>query len=123
MKKAVIIVGKHHSGKSLTLVWHLKPLLGIGEYAHKFTLNGQSGYILSQSFEESLRDFLEKSKQYFGNELLVFAGRPETESGSKLNLMRDALRKASFKVTVVNIQEKSEAPAKAKEIFDLLNSN
>jgi hypothetical protein len=123
MKKAVIVVGKHHAGKSLTIRGHLNPLLGISYDAHKFKLNGKCGYILSQSFEESLRDFLETCKKYFAKELLVFAARPATESGSKLNLIRDTLQKASFKVIVVNIQDKSEAPAKAKEVFSILNSN
>jgi hypothetical protein len=123
MKKAIIVVGRHHVGKSLTINEHLKPLLGIGYDAHKFTLGSKRGYILSQSFEESLRKCLEHSEKYFAYDLLVFAARPETEKGSKLNLICDALRQASFNVKTVCIQDKSEAPKKASEIFDLLNSN
>jgi hypothetical protein len=43
MKKAVIVVGSHHVEKSKTINNYLKLKLGIGEYAHKFILNGQKG--------------------------------------------------------------------------------
>jgi len=122
MKKVVIVAGAHGAGKSLTINCHLKPLLGIGYYAHKFTLSGKNGYVFSQSLEESGLD-VEAIRKYFHYDLLVFAARPETESGSKLNLIRDMFQKASFAVNVVSIQEESEAPEKAKEVFSLLNSN
>jgi hypothetical protein len=124
MKKAVVVIGKHHAGKSLTIRGHLNPLLKISWDAHKFTLNGKSGWIKSQTLEESGLD-VAAIRKYFHYDLLVFAARPESESGSKLNLLRKALQEAEepFKVIVVNIQDKSEAPEKAKEIFNLLNSN
>ncbi len=123
MKKAVIIVGSHHTGKSLTINVHLKPKLGIGNDDRKFILNGKNGYILSQSFEESVRDFLDHSARYFRYDLLVFAARPETEPDSKFKLIHDALVKASYGVNTVSISDKSEAPSKAVEIFNLLSSN
>jgi len=122
MKKAVIVVGKHHAGKSLTIRGHLNPLLKIGYDAHKFTLNGKMGWIKSQTLEESGLD-IASIRKHFDFDLLVFAARPESESGSKLNLLRNALQTESFNVVLVNIQDKSEAPDKAREIFNLLNSN
>jgi hypothetical protein len=122
MKKAVIVVGKHHAGKSLTIRGHLNPLLKISHAAHKFILNGKRGYIRSQSLEESGLD-VAAIRKYFHYDLLVFAARPETETGSKLKLICDTLQKGSFKVMVVDIQDQSEARGKAKEILGLLNSN
>jgi hypothetical protein len=126
MKKAIIVVGKHHSGKSLTIRGHLNPLLKIGYDAHKFTLNGKNGYVLSQTFEEALKKFLDDSarlSKLIVYELLVLAARPETEPDSQLNLIREFLQDSSFAVEIIYIQDKSEAPEKAKAIFTLLNSN
>jgi hypothetical protein len=123
MKKAVIVAGGHHTGKSKTIRRHLKPLLGISCNAHKFMLRGKKGFILSQSFEESRRDVAATIKKYSHYDLLVLAARPQSESGSKLKSLRAALSKASFAVRIVTIRSRSEAPARAKEIFSILNSN
>ena len=130
MKKAVIVVGGHHVGKSDTIGNHLKPMLKRPDgqpmtyYDRKFMLNLKRGYIQIQTFKEALKSFLEHSKRYFAYDLLVLAERPETEDGSQLNTIRDALQRASFTVNIVVIEHESEDRAeKAKKIFDILNSN
>lgn len=55
MRKAVVVVGRHHAGKSKTINKHLKHRLGIGKHVHKFWLNGQKGFVLSQSREEAAK--------------------------------------------------------------------
>ena len=57
MKKAIILVGAHHVGKSLTINQHLKPMLKISHDAHVFQLGGKTGFVLSQSAEEAERYF------------------------------------------------------------------
>jgi hypothetical protein len=52
MKKAVIVVGSHFSGKSNTITKYFKPLVGIQGNKRAFNLNGEVGRVLSQSLEE-----------------------------------------------------------------------
>jgi hypothetical protein len=122
MKKAIIVVGKHFAGKSLTIGAHLTALLKIKRRARKFTLRGKRGFLRSQSFEESGLDVIATIKKYFGYDLLVFAARPETEEGTKFKLIHNTLLKASFDVKKVEIKNQKEAPEKAAEIFKILKS-
>lgn len=125
MKKAVIVVGSHHAGKSVTINQHLKPLLGMGEGEHQFNLNGRWGFIWSQSAEESGRDLVARIriKIEISYELFVLAARPASEPGSELGWICDALSKASFAVQIIEIQNPDQAPSKAKDAFKFLNSN
>jgi hypothetical protein len=129
MKRAVILAGSHWSGKNSTINDFLKPMLKspdgktMGPGDHKFILNTRLGYILSQSFAEALKEFLVYSEKYFRHELLIFSGRPETKPGSKHNPVREALEKAGYLVTAITIKGGDDKQHKAKEIFDVLNSN
>jgi hypothetical protein len=120
MKKAIIISGAHHTGKSKTIRQFLKPLLGIRESARKFILKGKYGYILSQSFEESGRNISEIIPQYKDYNLLVIASRPRNELGSKHKQLCSALTQYGFIIEEVQIQNPAEAAQRAKEIFNLL---
>ena len=122
MKKAVIVVGAHLVGKSFTINENLKPLLGINPEAHVFKIGEQTGYILSQSLEEADREVEETIEKYCGYDLMVFAARPYSEPGSKLRLMISLLNKKKFSVNEIAIHSKSEAPKKAREIFNILNA-
>jgi hypothetical protein len=129
MKKAVILAGSHWSGKNSTINDFLKPMLKspegktMGPGDQKFILNTRLGYILSQSFEEGLKEFLVYSEKYFRHELLVFAEQPETKRGSKHNPTREALEKAGYLVTAITIKGGDDQHHKAREIFDVLSSN
>lgn len=96
MKIAVLFVGSHFVGKSLTINSFLKPLLGISYKARFFNLDGRDGCVLSQSFEESGRDAKERIEVYSHLDLLVLAARPPSERASKLSLVEDILSKNGF---------------------------
>ena len=102
MKIAVIFVGSHFVGKSLTINTFLKPLLDITDRARLFVLDGKHGCVLSQSFEESGRDAEDRIEAYAHLDLLVLAARPATERASKLALAEKSLRRKGF--TVHHIQ-------------------
>ena len=51
MRRAVIVVGSHYSGKSKT-IRYFKELVGITPRAQKFALRSELGKALSQSREE-----------------------------------------------------------------------
>jgi hypothetical protein len=129
MKKAVILSGSPWSGKNSTINDFLKPMLkglhgeAMGPNDHKFILNDRRGYILSRSLEETLTDFLVYSEKNFRHEFLVFADRPETKRGSEPNPIREALQKAGYLVTAITIKGGDDQQDKAREIFDVLNSN
>jgi len=124
MKKAIILVGSHFTGKSKTIRCYLKPKLGIDENEHRFVRNGQDGFILSQSFEESGRDVdyvIEKYGQY---ELLILSARPAEEIASCLHRARTQLEAAGYRVNEVNIspgEPDSFYDQKADEIIELLD--
>ncbi len=126
MKKAVIVVGKHFSGKSKTINAFLKPKLGLGEFEHRFELKGKEGFILSQSFEESGRDVDYVIQKYANRyHYLVLASRPELESGSALKEATQKLSENGFGVSVVNIEKKEPDTyydKKASEILKILNA-
>jgi len=114
-KRAVIVVGSHHVGKSKTINRYLKPRLGIRETQHRFSLGErigtvlsqsreeaatQRGIVLSQSFEEAGRceyiaDFVLKYAHF---ELLVLAARPSDENPSCLLALKAKLWDAGYKV-------------------------
>ena len=139
-RRAVILVGSHHAGKSKTINKYLKPKLGIGRYEHKFWLDGYKGRIFSQSREEaawsgfvksqSLEETGQKNvarvvRQYSCYDLLVMAARPSDEPISFLNQLTSRLRSAGYRVNIVNVtkgQSASQYKASAAEIFrHLLN--
>lgn len=125
MKQAVIVVGSHFAGKSKTINAYLKPKLGISEKAHIFTLKGNDGFILSQSFEEADRDVdyvINKYCSYY--HYLVLAARPKEENPSSLEEALVKLSKAGFNVhTVIVNGENAENyyDSKAQEIVSYLN--
>lgn len=128
MKKAVILVGSHHVGKSDTIRNHLKPLLKqpngepMGPHHHIFELDGKKGYILSQSLEEGGRDVNATVKSLMDYEYLVFAGRPVTEPGSEVDALQLSLQTAGFAVSIVVIMDRFEDRVqKAAQIFRILN--
>jgi len=130
MKKAVILVGSHHVGKSDTIRNYLKPLLKqtngkpLGQHHHIFELDGKKGYILSQSLEEGGRDVNATVKSLLEYEYLVFAGRPVTEAGSEVHALQLSLQTAGFAVSIVVIMDRFDDRAKrAGQIFRILNSN
>jgi chlorite dismutase len=125
MKRARIVVGGHYAGKSKTIKEYVKPQLGIGKRARKFTLNGQIGRVFTQSFEEANRDVRQSVKVYirFGIEVLILACRPATESGSRLQELTSELKTAGYEVETIDIvalQPESYYKAKADEIVSSL---
>ena len=96
MKKAVIVVGPHFSGKSKTIKKYFKPLVGLSGNQRTFDLNEKPGIVLSQSLEEKrlgrvlsqsieekgTADVEEFLSRYLFCQWLVLAARPLTEHGS-----------------------------------------
>jgi hypothetical protein len=123
MKKSVLVVGSHLVGKSTTINEHLKPLLKISPHAHIFELNGKMGFVISQSSEESHKDVEALIHKYSDYDLFVLASRPEYETESNFEAAKEALKKASYDVNVVKVASLDEAPEKANEVFEILNSN
>ena|SRR5579871_4019848 len=121
MKRAVIVVGSHRAGKSKTINKYLKPRLKIRSRAHKFTLDGASGKVLSQSREEAAgksgfvrSQSLEESRRTSADVLrlvetntrfdrLVLAARPSHERLSFLTLLKSVLRKNQYRVFLVRV--------------------
>lgn len=104
MKKAVIVVGPHFSGKSKTIKKYFKPLVGLSGNQRKFVLNGKPGIVLSQSLEEKrLSDVKAYLSPYLSYQWLVLAARPSTEGGSHLNEIRTILEENGFSVPVVEV--------------------
>jgi hypothetical protein len=125
MKKAVITVGSHYVGKSKTINAYLKPKLGIGYYEHKFTRNNQTGFILSQSFEEANRDVDFMIKKFCTYELLVLSARPANEQPSLLEEAKHKLSAAGYRVSEVRINRNTDNAYfenKANEIIDYLDN-
>jgi hypothetical protein len=130
MKKAVILVGSHHVGKSDTIRNHLKPLLKqangkpLGRHHHIFELGGKKGYILSQSLEEGGRDVDATVRSLADYQYLVFAARPVNEPESEVNALQLSLQTAGFAVSIIVIMDKFDDRAqKAAQIFRILNSH
>lgn len=119
-KRAIILVGAHHVGKSLTINQYLKPLLEIGPEAHIFKLKGKTGFVLSQSAEEAERDIQATVEKYADYDFLVLAARPYFNAESQLKLLRSLLQKAAFVTSEIAMLDHDEAPHKAKEILAAL---
>jgi hypothetical protein len=103
MRKAVIAVGKHYVGKSKTINKYVKPKLGVGAKGHIFTYKGQSGFILSQTFEEAEREIEATVHKYSGYDLLILAARAPGENPSCLNELIETLEQADYQVSTVDI--------------------
>lgn len=124
MKIAVIFVGSHFVGKSLTINEYLKPLLGISGHTRFFVLDEKNGCVLSQSFEESGRDAEDRIEAYAHLDLLVLAARPATERASKLALVEDCLQKRGFTVHHVKVikGDNKHYVSLAKKVLKLLRA-
>ncbi|HKB64841.1 MAG TPA: hypothetical protein VKC61_03235 [Pyrinomonadaceae bacterium] len=107
MKKAVIVVGKHYSGKSRTLRDYLKPRLDMGNGRY-FTRNGQSGCVLVQTCEEAEADVKDRVKKYSGSDYLVLAARPANESLSYQTELEAELKDAGYQVKTLHIVKPRE---------------
>jgi len=125
MKRAIIIVGPHHSGKSLTINEHLKGLLGIRKRERLFQLNGMRGVIWSQSPEEADRDIITKLKDKVVEryELFVLPCRPKNEEVSLFGELHEFFAEHSVEVKTLEIQKGDQAPETAAAAFKFLNSN
>ncbi|HAX18208.1 MAG TPA: hypothetical protein DCY00_06405 [Actinobacteria bacterium] len=137
MKRAVIIFGEHHSGKSKTINQYFKPLVGIQERQKQFYIKEKFGYILSQSMEE--KENLEKVKivdkkyldevneminKYVGYDLLIVATRSEEESYSLKKPVQEVLRKNEYFVNCIEIlkgMDEEYYRMKANNIYALLD--
>lgn len=139
MRKAVIIVGSHFSGKSKTINEYFKPLVGLTKKQRNFDLQNQSGTILSQSIEEKKigvvlsqsieeKGILEVEKYlsiYLYKQCLVLAARPRNEAVSHLANICKILEKAGFNILTINVianQPETFYKQKAQEAFDFFNS-
>lgn len=125
MKKAIIVVGSHYSGKSRIINKFLKPKLGIGSHEHRFTFKGRDGFILSQSFEESSRDVDYVTNKYGNYHYLVLACRPNNEPDSYLDEAIQQLTGFGFLVKTVKVQRTNDDDyhdEKASEIIRKLNA-
>jgi len=117
MKKAVIVVGPHFSGKSKTIKKYFKPLVGLSGNQRAFDLNEKPGIVLSQSLEEKrlgrvisqsveekrVSDVKEFLSRYLFCQWLVLAARPSTEVGSHLKEILSILKASGFSVLVVEV--------------------
>jgi hypothetical protein len=124
MKTAVIFVGSHFSGKSLTINGFLKPLLGISYKARLFTLDGKAGCVLSQSFEESGREAKERIEAYAHLDLLVLAARPADEGASQLFRVESILGKNGFDSHLIHVTKGHDKhyASLAKKAFKILSA-
>lgn len=134
MKKAVIVVGPHFSGKSKTIKKYFKPLVGLSGNQRTFDLNEKPGIVLSQSLEEKrlgrvlsqsieekgTADVEEFLSRYLFCQWLVLAARPLTEHGSHLKKLLSLLKSKGFSVLVVEVtkeQPESFYKQRAKDIL------
>jgi hypothetical protein len=135
MKRAVIVVGSHHAGKSKTIKKFFKPLVGISGNRrlfqigqHKAAVLSQSleerfgnGHVLSQSLEEKgLVDVRGVVANYQHYERLVFAARPSSEARSLYGTLKSELESRGFSVATVSVvrnQPDSFYAERAQEIL------
>ncbi len=137
MKKAVIVVGPHFSGKSKTIKKYFKPLVGRSGNQRTFDLNHKPGIVLSQSLEEKrLGQVLSQSieekgitdveaflSRYLFCQWLVLAARPSVEHGSHLKELRKLLKSKGFSVLVIEVtkeQPESYYKQRAEEMLAYL---
>jgi hypothetical protein len=135
MKKAVIVVGSHHAGKSRTISKFFKPLIGISRNSRCFRLGRRRGEVFSQSLEErfrygqvlsqsleekGLRDVRQIVAKYRHYDMLVFAARPADERRSLHIALKRELNRCGFEVATVKVvadQDDSYYASKAKKIY------
>lgn len=103
MKRAVLVVGSHFSGKSKTINKYLKKKLGISERARIFHLKGDRGLAKSQSLEESRGDLESFLLACMDFQYLVLACRPKGETPSFQVEVQKRLAKMNFEVTIVDV--------------------
>jgi hypothetical protein len=134
MKKAVIVVGSNHVGKSKTINLYLKKRLGLSVYERK--IRNTNGYILSQSLEEKfgmiisqsleekdIKDLTSVILRYKDYNRLVIAARPEDEKPSVCKELKNGLENEGFKVHIVRIKKTDEEKYyddKGKVIYELI---
>lgn len=105
MNKAVIIMGRHFSGKSKTIKEYIKQKLELASKNHKrFILNEKEGYVLSQSFEEGDWDVDYMVTKYSKYTYLVLAGRPKEEENSLSQEVEDKLRLKGFTIKIFHVE-------------------
>ncbi len=138
MKKAVIVVGPHFSGKSKTIKKYFKPLVGLSGNQRSFDINERPGIVLSQSLEEKrlgrvvsqsieekgITDVEAFLSRYLFCQWLVLAARPATEPGSHLKEILRILKANAFSALVIEVtkeQPDSFYKQRAKEIRDHLS--
>jgi len=122
MKKVIIAVGSHHSGKSVTINNCLKQLLKIKKTAYLFTRNGRNGKIMSQSFEEASYRKPENVISYLKYDILVLATRPENEKISYLKEIKKYCVDAGYKVSEVHIKRTGDPNTYAKEMLHYIDN-
>lgn len=138
MKKAVIVVGPHFSGKSKTIKKYFKPLVRLLGNQRTFDLREKAGIVLSQSLEEKrlgrvVSQSIEEKRisdveaflsRYLFCQWLVLAARPSTESGSHLKEIQRILKANGFSVLVIEVikgQPESFYKQRANEILEHLS--
>lgn len=118
MKKAVVVVGPHFSGKSKTIKKYFKRLVGLSEGQRSFTLRDKLGRVLSQSLEEKrlgrvlsqtaeekrLPNLFEFLSRYLSCNWLVMAARPRDEPGSHYREIVATLKQSGFSVHTVYVR-------------------
>ena len=107
-KTAIVVVGARRVGKSRTLMKHLNPRLGISERSHKFTREGRSGYVKTQSLQEA-KQSIASLKWYSGYDILVIPSWPDATGSPSLDAIRTKLEEIGFSVAVVNVRTASTA--------------
>lgn len=118
MKRAVIVVGSHHAGKSKTIKKFFKPLVGLSGNRRHFQIGKHDGAVLSQSLEErfgnghvlsqsleekGLVDVRSVVAKYQHYERLVFAARPRSEARSLYETLKSELESHGFSVATVSV--------------------
>lgn len=123
MKRAVIVVGSHFSGKSKTINKYLKNKLGISEKSYIFHLDGERGLVRSKSLEEAgsdIEDFLKRCREFH---YVVLACRPSEEKRSHQATISNRLAEMNFSVSMVEVlkgQSEKYYQAKAGDAFAAL---
>lgn len=106
-KKAFVLIGSHHYGKSMTINYFFKKLVKISKKAHIFYIEERIGYIYSQSLEEKgIQDVEEVVESKSNYDMLVFAARPKDDESSLASVLITDLRRHGFKVEKYEIKNK-----------------
>jgi len=132
MKKAIIVVGSHCSGKSKTINQFFKPLIGLSGRQRNFkhgrvlsqSIEEREGHVLSQSLEEKgLKSVKEFISRYANLKYLICAARPEGENPSLYKALKRELEQLGYNVKTVNViegQTDKFYESKAQEMYDWL---